>query len=71
MPKHLISAIKSCAVATACYGAGIVKWTEEEINESNRKTRKTLLNLYGPYAGNDCLYMQRANGGMVLLNVVT
>uniref|UniRef100_A0A0L8G2V3 ATP-dependent DNA helicase n=1 Tax=Octopus bimaculoides TaxID=37653 RepID=A0A0L8G2V3_OCTBM len=52
-------------VAVVRYGAGILKWTEEELKEMDRKSRK-LLTMHGshhPCVDTDRLYMKRANGG--------
>ena len=37
-----ISAINSRAVSVVRYGACIIKWTKEELEKSDRKTRKLL-----------------------------
>ena len=43
--SNMIQAINSRAVSLIRYGAGIIKWTVEELKEVDRKTRK-LLNIY-------------------------
>ena len=68
---NIISAINSRAVAVVRYGAGIIKWTKDEMQDLDRKTRK-LLTLYGahhPKADVDRLYMKRTNGGRGLIGV--
>ena len=44
--ENIISAINSRAVLIVRYGAGIIKWTKNELEELNRKTRK-LMSMYG------------------------
>ena len=43
---NIISAINSRAVSIDRYGAGIIKWTKNELEELDRKTRK-LMSMYG------------------------
>ena len=42
---NIIQAINSRAVSVIRYGAGIVDWTKNELQEMDRKTRK-LLTIY-------------------------
>ena len=68
---NIISAINSRAVAVVRYGAGIIKWKKDEMQELDRKTRK-LLTMYGahhPKADVDRLYMKRSDGGRGLIGV--
>jgi len=68
---NIISAINSRAVSVVRYGAGIIKWTKNELEEMDRKTRK-LMTMYGaqhPKADVDRLYLKRYDGGRGLLGV--
>ncbi|XP_069971818.1 uncharacterized protein [Penaeus vannamei] len=68
---NIISAINSRAVSVVRYGAGIIKWTKNELEEMDRKTRK-LMTMYGaqhPKADVDRLYLKRYDGGRDLLGV--
>lgn len=40
--RNTFQAINAWVVPTICYGAGIVKWTKEELLHLDRKTRKTI-----------------------------
>ena len=62
---HKIDAINSYAIPVLSYTGGIVKWTVQEIDELNRRTRK-IINMYGgvhPRADVDRLYLPRELGG--------
>ena len=68
---NIIAAINSRAVSIIRYGAGIIKWTKNELEEMDRKTRK-LMTMYGaqhPKADIDRLYLKRREGGRGLLGV--
>ena len=68
---NIISAINSRAVSIVRYGAGIIKWTKDEFEELDRKTRK-LMSMYGaqhPRADVDMLYLRRCDGGRGLIGV--
>ena len=39
---NIVKAINSRAIAVVRHGAGIMKWTKEELREMDRKTRKIL-----------------------------
>ena len=59
------------AVAIIRYGAGIIKWTKEELRNIDRKTRK-LMNMHRalhPQADGDRLYIKRAEGGRGIISV--
>ena len=51
------------------YGAGIVKWTKNELDEIDRKTRKvlTLNKEFHPRSDFDRLYVSRMEGGRGLM----
>ena len=68
---NIISAINSRAVSVVRYGAGIIKWTKNELEELDRKTRK-LMTMYGaqhPKADVDRLYLKRCDGGRGLIGI--
>ena len=78
-----ISAINSRAVSVVRYGADIIKWTKEELEKLDRKTRKLLtihrafhcrgdVDMYGglhPRSNVERLYLKREDGGRGLLRV--
>ena len=68
---NITSAINSSAVSVVRYGAGIIKWTKNELEELDRKTRK-LMSMYSaqhPKADVDTLYLKRCDGGRGLIGV--
>ena len=68
---NVINAINTRAVAIIRYGAGIIKWTKEELINIDRKTRK-LMNMHRalhPQADVDRLYIKRAEGGRGIISV--
>ena len=67
-----ISAINSRAVSLVRYGAGVLKWTKEELRIMNRKTRKimTMNRMHHPLSDTDRLYILRKEGGRGLLSIV-
>lgn len=69
--RNLITAINIWAVAVIRYGAAIVNWTQAEIDELDRKTRKcmTLNGALHPKANVLRLYMKRDRGGRGLTSV--
>ena len=69
--KNLFLAINSWAVAVIRYAASVIDWTQEDINEMDRKTRK-LLTIYGafhPKSNINRLYLKRKLGGRGLISV--
>ena len=68
---NVINAINTRAVAIIRYGAGIIKWTKEELRNIDRKTRKlmTMHRVLHPQAGEDRLYIKRAEGGRGMISV--
>ena len=53
------------------YGAGMIKWTKEELRKIDRRTRK-LMNMHRALhsgADVDRLYMKRAEGGWGMISV--
>ena len=68
---NIVSAINSRAVSLARYGAGIIRWSKDELRVLDRKTRK-LLTIYRslhPQADVDRLYVKREQGGRDLISV--
>ena len=67
----IISAINSKVVSIVRYGASIIKWTKNELEELDKKTRK-LITMYGaqhPKADVDRMYLKRCDGGRGLIGV--
>ena len=60
---NTIKAINSRAVSIIRYGAGIVDWTKEELQEMDRKTRNllTINHALHPQADVDRLYLKPAS----------
>ena len=68
---NTITAINSRSVSIVRYGAGIINWSKNELEEVDRKTR-TLLTIYRPFhpqADIDKLYMSRKEGGRGIISV--
>ena len=68
---NIISVINSRAVSISRYGAGIIKWTKNELEELDRKTRK-LMSMYGvqhPKSDVDRLYLKKCDGGRGLIGI--
>ena len=69
--KYKIDAINIYAIPVISYTGGIVKWTVQEMEELNRKTRK-MINMYKglhPRSDVDRLYLPRRLGGRGLKNI--
>ena len=68
---NIVSVINSRAVSLARYGAGIIRWSKDELRALDRKTRKllTIYRLLLPQADVDRLYVKRAQGGRGLITV--
>ena len=68
--RNKFQAINTWAVALLRYGASIIKWNKEELQNMDRKSRK-LLTLYGafhPKSDVDRLYLPRSKGGRGLIS---
>ena len=65
---NTIRAINSWAVPVIRYTAGIVEWTQAELNDLDRKTRK-LMTANHAQSDVDRLYLPRQTGGRGLLQV--
>ncbi|XP_047475423.1 uncharacterized protein LOC125029527 [Penaeus chinensis] len=70
--SNVITAVNSRAVSLVRYSAGILKWTKDELNIMDRKTRKimTMNRMYHPQSDIDRLYIPRKEGGRGLLSIV-
>ena len=66
-----IQAINMYAIPVMSYTGGVIKWTEAELTEMDRKTRKTLTMYKGlhPRSDVDRLYLSRKMGGRGLKQV--
>ena len=68
---NLFQAINTWAVSLYRYGAGIIGWTKDELQQADRRTRK-LITMYGgmhPRSDVDRLYVEREKGGRGLMNI--
>ena len=68
--KNKINAINTWAVSVLRYGAGIIRWTKEELKSLDRMTRKvlTMNGAFHPKSDIDRLYVSRVNGGRGLMS---
>ena len=68
---NTIKAINSRAVSIIGYGAGIMDWTKEELQEMDKKTRKllTINRALHPQADVDRLYLKRSEGERGMIGV--
>ena len=62
-------AMNTCAVSILRYGAGILKWNQNELQEMDRKTRKlmTMNKELHPRSDVARLYVSWKNGGRGLI----
>ena len=69
--RNKFMAINSLAVPVVTYGFGIVNWTNAELKNLDRKTRKllTIHRSHHPKADVDRIYLKRAEGGRGLLQI--
>ena len=68
---NIISGINSRAVSIVRCWTGIIKWTKNELEELDKKTKK-LMSMYGaqhPKADTDRLYLKRCDSGRSLIGV--
>ena len=68
---NMIKAINTWAVSLMRYSAGIVEWTKEDLDVTDRRTRK-LMTMHGmlhPRSNVSRLYLPRSEGGRGLLSV--
>ena len=63
--KNKINAINTWAVSVPRYGAGIIRWTKEELKSLDRMTRKvlTMNGAFHPKSDVDRLHVSRVNEG--------
>ena len=68
---NIIKAINSWAVAVVRYTAGIIDWTQAELEDLDRKTRKLMSAHHSlhPQSDVDILYLPRQAGGSGLLQI--
>jgi len=66
-----IIAINSYAIPVLRYSAGIISWTQSDLDEIDRKTRKLMTIYKGLHPKSDVhrLYLPRKSGGRGLLNI--
>ena len=68
---NLIQAVNTWGVSLVRYAGGIIEWTEQELRDLDRRTRK-LLTMDGGLHPRDCvvrLYVARKEGGRGLISV--
>ena len=67
--KNIIIAINTWAVSLLRYGAGLINWTKNELQELDRKTRKklTMYGAFHPKSNVNRLYLTRQEGGRGLI----
>ncbi len=68
--RNKILAINTWAVSVLRYGAGILKWTKDELKKMDRKSRKimTIHGAFHPKSDTDRLYLTREKGGRGLIS---
>ena len=68
---NVVKGINTWAVALVRYTAGIVEWTQEELKQLDRRTRKhmTMRKMLHPRSNVDRLYLKRNEGGRGLMAV--
>ena len=68
---NLFQAINTWAVSLYRYGAGIVEWTQEELRQIDRRTRKLITMYQGmhPRSDVDRMYVEREKGGRGLMSI--
>ena len=66
---NMVRAIKTWAVSLVRYSAGIVEWTQEELDQLDKKTRKSMCmnRMLHPRVNVSRLYLPRVEGDRVLL----
>ena len=69
---NLVTIINTWAVSLVRYGTSVIKWTQQKLENIDRRTKK-MMHLYGaihPRADVDRLYVQRDEGGRGLMSVL-
>lgn len=69
--RNLISAVNSWAVSTLTYSFGILKYSDADLDELDRLTRRLLkkFRCHHPQSALERLYLKRKEGGRGLLNI--
>ena len=69
--RNKVKAINTWAVSLMRYGAGIIDWTMNELQEIDRRTRKlmTMNKALNPNSDKDRLYVKRKDGGRGLISI--
>ena len=69
--RNIIIAINTWAVSLLRYGAGLINWTLNELQQLDRKTRKklTMYGAFHPKSNVNRLYLARQEGGRGLIGV--
>ena len=69
--RNIIIAINTWAVSLLRYGAGLINWTVNELQQLDRKTRKklTMYGAFHPKSNVNRLYLARQEGGRGLIGV--
>ena len=65
-----MTVINTWAVSLVRYGAGVIEWTQQELENIDRRTRK-MMRLYDamhPRADVDPLYVRKDEGGRGLMS---
>lgn len=68
--RNKILAVKTWAISALIYGAGILKWTKDDLRNMDRKSRKIVTMYYAlhPKSDTDMLYLTREKGGGELIS---
>ena len=68
--KNKIAGINTWAISMLRYGAGIIKWSKEDLQKLDRKTRKlmTMNGALHPKSDVDRVYLSRVEGGRGLIS---
>lgn len=69
--RNLTSAINSWAIPVLGYSFGVIKWSDTDLAELDRTTRRLLtkFRMLDPKSATERLYLPRAEGGRGLLNI--
>lgn len=69
--KNLITAINSWAIPALTYSSGVIKWSQTDLDELDRRTRVLLTKFrcLHPNSAIERLYLPRNKGGRGLLNI--
>ena len=69
--RNKVTAISTWSVAIFRYGTGIIQWKASELEDLDRKSRKTMMIFGGlhPKSDVDRLYVKRKEGGRGFISV--